>query len=238
VNSIVAWRIGAVLLLIGGVLAGIASAIVPVHGVGLDVVMSNAEMDSVRIASIVSISADAGLGLGLILAGVGIRRRYPACWLLMVAGGAWLLRAIVRGAGFMVFVPFVAFDVLAFVTVITLWAAGIAMVTRSGLPLIARWILLVLALGVAVTAVETVVPDLRGDFRPLHDGTAWVLRIVDVLPAVIGLVWLTVREPRGPAPLPAQPNVNERAAGPGIRSIERVPSGEDALDRERAQDAG
>jgi hypothetical protein len=32
--------------------------------------------------------------------------------------------------------------------------------------------------------------------------------------------------------------VNEQAASSGIRSIERVPSGEDALDREREQDAG
>jgi hypothetical protein len=195
-NSIRSWRAGAVLLILGGVLETIAWVIAPIRGIGTDIV-NEAEFVALRIAAVLSITGDVAIGIGLLLAGIGIRRRYPACWLLFVAGGAWLLRAIVRVvADVVVDAPSAVLVALPILIAVASVAAALGMVVRGGLAGAARWILLLPAIGAVLVAIETVVPDLRRGSRPLHDGTEWVFLVVDLLPILVGAVWLTVRDRR------------------------------------------
>jgi hypothetical protein len=179
-NSVKSWRAGAALVLSGGVLltaawlaAGTASWIPRVGLVG-----------------------DLAVGLGLILAGVGIRRRYPACWLLMVAGGAWLLEGVVLLIDAAVALPRGVFTAVLAIVALTTVAAAIGMIVRGRIDGVGRWILVLPALATAAMALVWVAGLPSG----LPGLGPWILGAPGVAPLVVGVVWLLVRGATRPQP--------------------------------------
>jgi hypothetical protein len=193
-NSVRFWRAGAILLLAGGVLLTV-----------LFLLAGRVALPRVAPLGYVAI------GLGLVFAGVGIRRRYPACWLLMVAGGAWMLEGLVLGIVPLAVPPRWIFVAVVLIVAIATVAAAIGMVARGRVPVVARWALVLPAIATAVTVVGWTIglPAVLGFLAP------WTLGAPVVTPVLVGLVWLFVRDSataeRSSSPFVAiaQPNVNE-----------------------------
>lgn len=173
-NSVKSWRAGAILVALGGVLltvawltAGTASFIPRIGLIG-----------------------DLAVGLGLVLAGVGIRRRYPACWLLMVAGGAWLLEGLVLAFEAVVALPREVLTAVLVIVAVTTIAAAIGMIARGRVVGVARWVLVLPALATTAMALGWVagLPADLGGVGP------WILGVPNVAPLVVGIVWLLMND--------------------------------------------
>jgi hypothetical protein len=182
-NSVKSWRAGAILVLSGGVLLTAAWLV------------AGTPPSIPRIGLV----GDLAVGLGLVLAGVGIRRRYPACWMLMVAGGAWLLEGAMLLIQAVVALPREVFTVVLAIVAVTTVAAAIGMIVRGRVDGLARWILVLPALATAAMALmwSAGLPSELGGLGP------WVLGASGVAPLVAGVAWLFVRDTR---PQPAVPH--------------------------------
>ncbi|MGN6326872.1 hypothetical protein [Pseudolysinimonas sp.] len=180
-NSLRSWRAGSILVLVGGILA-------------------TAEwFSSGRLPTGFAAVGDLAVGLGFVLSGIGIRRRYPACWLLMVVGGSWMLEGVVLAVAGVVPLPRWLLTAVLTLVAVTTVAAAVGMIVRGRVGVVARWALVLPAIATTVILLAWV----TGIAVPLAAFASAVLAGPAVAPIIVGIVWLTVRDEPRRAPEPA-----------------------------------